>query len=175
MEAELKALMIAAQAGDAAAQTRLLTALAGRLRAFYARRLGSSDVEDLVQEALLAIHVKRATYDSRFDFTPWVFAIARYKLIDHFRRTGARPSTPLEDAGELLAADNPEEGAVRRDLARLLGRLPPRQQALMRDVKLTGYSMEEAAARAGMSVGAAKVGVHRAMQRLMKEVRDEDL
>src|SRR5580704_999108 len=106
--------MIAAQAGDGAAQTRLLTALAGRLRAFYARRLGSGDVEDLVQEALLAIHVKRATFDPRFDFTPWAFAIARYKLVDHFRRTGARPSMPLEDAGELLAEGNPEEGAVRR-------------------------------------------------------------
>jgi RNA polymerase sigma-70 factor (ECF subfamily) len=175
VEAELKALMIAAQAGDGAAQTRLLTLLAGRLRAFFARRLGTPDVEDLVQEALLAIYLKRATFDPRFDFTPWAFAIARYKLVDHFRRTGARPSTPLDDAGELLAADNPEEGAVRRDLSRLLARLPTRQQALMRDVKLEGYSMEEAAARAGMSVGATKVSIHRAMQRLMKEVRDEDL
>jgi RNA polymerase sigma-70 factor (ECF subfamily) len=175
MEAELKALMIAAQAGDAAAQARLLSLLAGRLRAYYARRLGSADVEDLVQEALLAIHLKRATYDPRFEFTPWAYAIARYKLIDHFRRTGSRRAIPLEDAGELLAADNPEEGAVRRDVSRLLAKLPKRAQALMRDVKLEGYSMEEAADRAGMSVGAAKVGVHRAMKRLMKEVRDEDL
>jgi RNA polymerase sigma-70 factor, ECF subfamily len=175
MEAEFKALMIAAQAGDAVAQRRLLTLLAGRLRAFYARRLASDDVEDLVQEALLAIHLKRATYDPRFEFGPWAFAIARYKLIDHFRRTGARKTTPLEDAGELLAADNPEEGAVRRDLSKLLSKLSPRQRALMRDVKLEGYSMEEAADRAGMTVGAAKVGVHRAMRRLMKEVDDEDL
>ena len=177
MEAELKALMIAAQAGDSAAQTRLLTALAGRLRAFFARRLSgrADEVEDLVQETLLAIHVKRATYDPRFDFTPWAFAIARYKFIDHLRRLGGRVSVALDDAGELLAADNPEEGAVRRDVADLLGRLPARQRALMRDVKLEGYSMEEAAGRAGVSVTAAKVSVHRGMKRLMKEVSDEDL
>ncbi|MGH7025544.1 MAG: sigma-70 family RNA polymerase sigma factor [Caulobacteraceae bacterium] len=177
LEAEFKALMIAAQAGDAAAQRRLLTLLAGRLRAFFARRMtkGADGVEDLVQEALLAIHVKRATYDPKFDFTPWAFAIARYKLIDHFRRQGRRLNIPLDEAGELLSSDNPEEGAVRRDVATLLARLPSRQRALMRDVKLEGYSMEEAAGRAGMSVTAAKVSVHRGMKRLSNEVKDEDL
>jgi RNA polymerase sigma-70 factor (ECF subfamily) len=177
LEARLKALMIASQAGDPSAQSRLLTVLAGHLRAYFARRLSRSalDVEDLVQEALLAVHLKRATYDPRFDFTPWVFAIARYKLIDQFRRSGGRVNVPLDDAGELLASDNPEEGAVRRDIASLLSRLPPRQRALLRDVKIQGYSMEEAAGRAGMSVTAAKVSVHRTMKRLMKEVSDEDL
>jgi RNA polymerase sigma-70 factor (ECF subfamily) len=177
LEAQLKALMVASQAGDAAAQTRLLTRLAGHLRAYFGRRLARSalDVEDLVQEVLLAIHLKRETFDPRFDFTPWVFAIARYKLIDQFRRTGSRPSVSLDDAGELLAAENPEEGAVRRDIASLLARLPPRQQALLRDVKLQGFSMEEAAGRAGISVTAAKVSIHRTMKRLMKEVSNEDL
>ena len=132
-------------------------------------------MEDLVQEALLAIHIKRSTYDPRFAFTPWAFAIARYKLIDHFRRRGSRVSIPLDDAGELLASENPEEGAVRGDVARLLAQLPARQRALLADVKLTGFSMEEAAARAGMSVTAAKVSVHRAMKRLSREVSDEDL
>lgn len=177
LEAQFKALMVSSQAGDAAAQSRLLTRLAGHLRAYFARRLGRSalDVEDLVQEVLLAVHLKRATYDPRFDFTPWVFAIARYKLIDQFRRAGGRINVPLDDAGELLAAENPEEGAVRRDVASLLARLPPRQRSLLSDVKLQGYSMEEAAGRAGISVTAAKVAVHRTMKRLMNEVSDEDL
>lgn len=177
MEARLKALMIAAQAGDGAAQTQLLTALAGHLRAYFARRLARSaqDVEDLVQEALLAIHLKRATYDPRFAFTPWAFTIARYKMIDHFRRQGGRLNVPIDDAEELLAKENPEEGAVRHDVARLLAKLPARQRALMTDVKLTGHSMEEAAARAGMSVTATKVAIHRAMKRLMREASDEDL
>ena len=177
MEARLKALMIAAQAGDGGAQNQLLTALAGYLRAYFAKRLSRSaqDVEDLVQETLLAIHLKRDTYDPRFAFTPWVFAIARYKLIDHFRRQGSRINVPLDDAGELLAHENPEEGAVRRDVAGLLAKLPARQRALMADVKLSGYSMEEAAARAGISVAATKVAIHRAMKRLTREASDEDL
>ena len=169
--------MVAAQAGDRSAQTQLLTTLAGRLRAYFTRRLAgdSSQAEDLVQETLLAIHLKRATFDPRQNFTPWAYAIARYKLIDFVRRSGGRRDIPLEDAGELFAADNPEEGAVQRDVGVLIARLPARQQALLRDVKLRGYSMEEAATRAGMSVTAVKVSVHRAMKRLVKEVADEDL
>lgn len=168
--------MIAGLDGDRAAYGELLAALSGYLRGHFRRRLGSgaADVEDLVQETVLAVHLKRAVYDRAQPLTPWVWAIARYKLLDHFRRTGARRAVPLDDAGDLFSQENIEEGAVRRDVATLLARLPPRQRALMRDVKLTGLSMGEAAARGGMSVTAAKVAVHRGMKRLEKEVGDED-
>ena len=168
--------MIAGLDGDAAAYGELLAVLSGYLRAHFRSKLGpgAADVEDLVQETLLAIHLKRGVYDRAQPFTPWVWAIARYKMIDHFRRVGARRAVPLDDAGELFSMENTEEGAVRRDVEALLSTLPPRQRALMRDVKLTGLSMEEAAARSGMSVSAVKVAVHRGMKRLEKEVGDED-
>ncbi len=169
--------MIRGLAGDGPAHAALLSEAAAYLRGYFARRIGAgaADLEDLVQETLLAIHLKRETYDRGQLFTPWLYAIARYKLLDSFRRAGARKTVPLEDAGELFALENPEEGAVRRDVASLLSRLPARQRRLMEDVKLSGLSMEEAAARSGMSVGAAKVAVHRSMKRLQGEVSDEDL
>lgn len=169
--------MTAGQAGDQEAHGRLLARLAGHFRAYFARRLGgrAEDAEDLVQETLLAVHLKRSTYDPKYAFAPWVFAIARYKLIDRYRRMGGRVHVPLDAADDLLAGENPEEGAVRSDVSRLLARLPDRQRRLMRDVKLGGYSMEEAAQRAGVSVTAAKVSIHRSMKRLMREVSDEDL
>src|SRR5690348_13091262 len=87
-ETELKTLMLASQRGDAAAYRSLLAKLAPRLRAYYKRRFiaigrGAEEAEDLVQETLLAIHLKRHTYDGDALFTPWLHAIARYKLIDH--------------------------------------------------------------------------------------------
>ncbi|MBA3811326.1 MAG: sigma-70 family RNA polymerase sigma factor [Caulobacteraceae bacterium] len=176
VEARLKALMVGGLDGDGAAHGRLLAALGGYLRGYFGKRIGpgAADVEDLVQETLLAVHLKRGAYDRALPFTPWAYAIARYKLLDHFRRSGSRVSIPLEDAGDLLAVDNPEEGAVRRDVGALLARLPARQRALLRDVKLTGLSMEEAAARSGLSTSAVKVSVHRGMKRLQREVGDED-
>ena len=74
----------------------------------------------------------------------------------------------------MFAAENPEEGAVRRDVDKLLAKLPARQRRLMQDVKLSGFSMEEAAERSGVSVSAAKVAIHRSMKRLENEVGDED-
>ena len=172
-ESGLKELMLRGLAGDAGAHAQLLGALSGYLRAYFARRLGpgSAETEDLVQETLLAIHLKRDTYDPRQPFTPWAYAIGRYKLLDHFRRRGVRRAVPLEDAGVLIAGETAEEGATRRDLAQLIGELPPRQQALIADVKITGYSIEEAAQRQGVTPGAAKVAIHRALQRLARKVR----
>lgn len=173
-ESGLKDLMLRGLAGDANAHAQLLGALSGYLRAYFARRLGpgSAETEDLVQETLLAIHLKRDTYDPRQPFTPWAYAIGRYKLLDHYRRRGVRRAVPLEDAGVLIAeGSSAEEGATRRDLAQLLGELPPRQRALIADVKLTGYSIEEAARRQAMTPGAAKVAIHRALQRLARKVR----
>jgi RNA polymerase sigma-70 factor (ECF subfamily) len=171
-EAELKRLMLRGLDGDAVAWRELLTALRGALTPFFRRRLGGleADVEDLVQDALIAIHAKRATYDSGLAFTAWVYAIARYKLIDHFRRRGRRVAVPLEDSGVLLAEHSVEDGVVRRDLSRVLSILPLRQRRLIEDVRIGGYSLAEAAARNGYSEGAAKVSVHRSMKALSASV-----
>ena len=176
LEPTLKTLMVESLAGDQAAYRKLLSALGPFLRGFFRRRLGagSADAEDLVQDVLLAIHLKRHTYDPAQPFTPWVWGVARYKLLDHFRRVGARKTTALDDAGELFAEENVEEGAVRRDVSRLLSTLPERQRGLFRDVKLTGLSVREAADRVGMTETAAKVSLHRGMKSVEAKVRDED-
>ena len=175
-EARLKALMLRGLAGDGPAHRELLGVLAGLLRGYFGRRLagGAADLEDLVQDTLLAIHLRRETYDVGQPFTPWAYAVARYKLMDHFRRQGVRRHVPLEDAGELIAVETAESGAARRDLDRLLTMLPARQRMLVEDVRITGLSMEEAAAKAGMTVTAVKVSVHRALKLLAKRVSDED-
>ena len=181
-EPELKALMLAGLAGDKAAHGRLLAALAPRLRAYFLRRIGAEtgDLEDLVQETLLAIHLKRGMYDPAQPFTPWVHAIARYKLIDAWRRKGARPTRPLDDDDDFAAPDESEGALARRDLDVLLAKLPPKQGDLIRDVRIEGLSMAEAAQRRGMSIPAVKVGLHRSLKALQAMVgvktsaREED-
>jgi RNA polymerase sigma-70 factor (ECF subfamily) len=172
-ETVLKGLMLRGLAGDAPAHAELLGRLAGHLRAYFARRLdgAGSDVEDLVQDTLLAIHLKRDTCDTAQPFTPWPYAVGRYKLLDHLRRQGVRRAVPIEDAGALVASETAEEGAVRRDLDKLLDTLPARQRALLEDVKLAGHSIEEAARRQGFTPGAAKVAIHRSLQKLAAKVR----
>jgi RNA polymerase sigma-70 factor (ECF subfamily) len=123
-------------------------------------------VDDLVQDTLMAIHTRRETYDRGQVFTAWAFAIARYKLIDHYRRSGRRVFVPLEDAGALFAEDDSAAADARADIERALARLPERTRALVRGVKLDELSHAEAAEKSGMTEGAVKVAVHRGLKAL---------
>jgi RNA polymerase sigma factor (sigma-70 family) len=168
-EARLRALMMQALAGDEVAYRALLVELSNGLRAFYRRRLTgmAAEVEDLVQETLLAIHNQRHTYDAARPLTAWCFAIAKYKLIDLLRRRqrGDALNEPLDDDA-WLDADDIEPGIAARDLARLLGELPDRHRLPIMHVKIEGRSVAETARLTGMSDAAVKVGVHRGLKAL---------
>lgn len=165
--------MVASLGGDAAAYRKLLGALTPHLRAYYARRLQrAADAEDLVQETLIAIHTKRASYDPAQPFTAWLHAIARYKLIDHFRRSGIRRTLPLEEAASVMADEDATAAEAARDVEQLLQQLPENKRALIRHVKLDGLSTAEAAAKTGLSESAVKVGVHRGLKALSNMIRE---
>jgi RNA polymerase sigma-70 factor, ECF subfamily len=173
VETHLKALMVASLGGDAAAYRKLLGALTPHLRAYYGRRLQrAADAEDLVQETLIAIHTRRASYDPGQPFTAWLHAIARYKLIDHFRRSGIRRTLPLEDAASVVADEDAAAAEAARDVEQLLAQLPENKRALIRHVKLDGLSTAEAAAKTGLSESAVKVGVHRSLKALSNMIRE---
>lgn len=171
-ERELKALMLLGLDGNAVAQRRLLSGLSILLKHFFARQLGrdDGDVEDLVQDCLIAVHVKRETFDRSGPFTPWAYAIARYKLIDHYRRKRVRSWTPLEDADELFAPGWTDDAMHARDVKRLLNGLPAKQRDVIYKTRIEGLSTEEAAAATGLSPSDVKVSVHRGLKALMARV-----
>lgn len=175
-ERDWAAWMAAASEGDAAAYRRLLEALAPFLRAVArsrARGLGleQADVEDVVQETLLAIHLKRGTWDPAQPVGPWVAAIARNKMIDAARRRGRRISVPIDEVSEVLAAEEPEEGLSTREADRLLEALSGRQREVVRAMTLEGADTAETARRFGMSEGAVRVALHRGLASLSKAYR----
>ena len=143
--------------------------LSSERRSFQPKRARSdAETEDLLQETLLAIHTRRHTYDPAERFTPWVFAIARYKLIDHLRhtRTSAK-DIPLEDVGDLMSEiDDQRDAESAMDIERLLTRLSPKASCAIREVKLRGSSVIEAARVCGMSESAVKVSIHRGLRTL---------
>jgi RNA polymerase sigma-70 factor, ECF subfamily len=169
-EEHLRGLLVRGLAGDALAYHAFLKELSARLRAFFRKRLARlpEDVEDLVQESLLAVHLQRHTYDSEQPLTPWVYALARYKLIDLLRRRSRTDllHDSLDENDEALGAVDSEAGEARHDIAKLLEALPDRHRLPIVYVKLEGLSVAEAARRAGMSESAVKVGVHRGLKAL---------
>ena len=112
-EAQYRDWMLDALMGDSAAYRMLLSGLTRHLRSYYARRLDAAAAEDAVQETLIAIHARRATYDPAQPFTAWVYGIARYKLIDEYRREKRRAAVPLDEAPDLFALRGVEGGSER--------------------------------------------------------------
>ncbi|SFM64676.1 RNA polymerase sigma-70 factor, ECF subfamily [Variovorax sp. OV329] len=163
--------------GDAVAYRAFLQKLSRHLRAFLGKRLFGwpDDVEDLVQECLLAMHNQRHTYHSDQPLTAWVHAIARYKMIDLLRSKSGREALhlPLDDASDLFADNDASAGEARRDVQTLLGTLPERQRLAIVHTKLEGLSVAETASLTGMSESAVKVNVHRGLKALARSLKEK--
>ncbi len=163
--------MRAAIDGDAASYRQLLESLSHSLRAATCRGFAQAgaapnDVEDVVQETLLAIHLKRHTWNADQPLGPWVRAIARHKLIDALRRRGRRIEVPIEAVLDFLAADEPRSDLDRQDAERLVNGLRGRQQAIVRAISIEGQSIREVAERFDMNEGAVRVALHRGLKAL---------
>jgi RNA polymerase sigma factor (sigma-70 family) len=177
IEDRLRPLFAAALAGDACAYRVVLGELGALLRGYYRRRLAGlpDEVEDLVQECLLAIHCKRHTWRADQPLTAWVHTIARYKLIDLLRARSRREALhdPLDDELEVFAQADTEAAHARRDLGQLLATVPERQRQALLMVKVEGASVADTARATGMSEASVKVGVHRTIKALAARVRGE--
>jgi RNA polymerase sigma-70 factor (ECF subfamily) len=159
--------MLAGLAGEAAPYRQLLDELSRLLRAYYARRAPPGvDAEDLVQETLIAVHTRRATYDAGQPFTAWAYAIARYKLIDQLRRARLHLRAPEEAADALFVDPGADAAMASRDLDKVMADLPSRTRELIRDTRIEGLSTREAARKHDMSETAVKVAVHRGLKAL---------
>ena len=174
-EAHLRALLLKGLAGEEAAHRAFLTEAAALLRGFFRNRLRrrAEDAEDLVQETLVALHTRRDSYDPAYPLTAWMYAIARYRLIDHLRRARHRNHASLDglDVGDV----DPDFAAsdAKRDLNVLLARLPQKQQTAIRLVKLEDRSIKEAAAATGFTESDIKISIHRGLKTLMRLMGEE--
>lgn len=157
--------------GDEAAYRRLLAGVAHRLRAQLRARLarwGASDVEaeDVVQETLLAIHLKRHTWNRVERFEPWLAVVARNKLIDALRRRGRRVELPIEDFEGSLVDEGQSDEADALDVPRLLAQIPERQRELVRLICVEGENVRTVGQRLNMSEVNVRVSLHRSLKAL---------
>jgi RNA polymerase sigma-70 factor (ECF subfamily) len=164
--------MRAALAGDQTTYRRLLGDLAPVIRGIVARSLarsgrGNAEVEDIVQDVLLSVHLKRHTWDPGLPLLPWLNAVTRHKVIDALRRRGAAPQVPIEDVEHALAAPERVAGDG-RDAARLLAELPERQRRIVQGVVLQERAAADVGRDLGMSEGAVRVALHRALKKLAR-------
>lgn len=153
--------------GDARAHEAMLKLLAPILRSYFRSRIRGyeHDVEDLVQESLIAIHTRRATFDVSRPLAPWVFAIAKYKFVDFLRRR-KQAGSHVELTEECGWEDRGDEALVKLDIERVLATLPDKQALAIRSMQIEGETAAATAARFGWSESDAKVSAHRGIKAL---------
>lgn len=165
--------------GDAQAYNRFLTAVTPHLRTMARRRCDRygappTEAEDVVQEVLLAIHLKRGTWDPARPLGPWLTTIVRNKLVDSLRRRGRHGSVPIDDVSDFLeAADETHEAADRLDTETVLAQLKDPQRDIVRSISIEGEGIRETAARLKMTEGAVRVALHRALKSLAALYRSD--
>jgi RNA polymerase sigma-70 factor (ECF subfamily) len=164
-EASLARLAALSQRGDRQAYAALLQASRGWLNRYFRRRVTPWQLDDLVQETLLSVHRKLASYQPDRPFIPWLAAIARYRFVDHLRQAYRRAEDDLEDQDLAAHSDEPEITA-RISLERLFEALPDAQQRAIELVKIEGLSIAEASRSTGQSESLVKVNIHRGLKRL---------
>ncbi|MGH6681840.1 MAG: sigma-70 family RNA polymerase sigma factor [Bradyrhizobium sp.] len=177
-EDEWTGLMRAAISGDGAAYHRLLRSITPVLRAGARSGLACAgqpldQAEDIVQDILLAVHLKRHTWNADAAFAPWLFAIARNKLIDSLRRRGRRVFVDIDDFAETLAEPAAPETASSGEVAAHLKSLPVRQREVLQSIAVESASIRETAAKFSMSEGAVRVALHRGLSSLTAKLREQ--
>lgn len=177
-ENEWTGLMRSANAGDNSAYHRLLREVTPVLRAAARRGLARAgqpvdQSEDIVQDILLAVHLKRHTWDANAPFAPWLFAIARNKLIDALRRRGRRVFVNIDDFAETLPGEATEDTLPPSEVSAHLETLPQRQRDVLRSIAVDSVSIKETAAKLAMTEGAVRVALHRGLTNLASRLRSE--
>lgn len=170
-EETLRDLMRLAQAGDKQAYAVLLEQTGRWLARFFAQKIAADAVDDLVQDTLISLHNKRASYDPSRPFLPWLAAIARYRWVDRLRQTYRHAAEELQDQhGE---ESHEDVVGAKISIERLLEQLPTGQAEAIRLVKIDGLSIAEACARSGQSEPLVKVNIHRGLKKLTALIESE--
>jgi RNA polymerase sigma factor (sigma-70 family) len=170
-EETLRDLMRLAQGGDRQAYAVLLEQTSRWLARFFAQKIAADAVEDLVQDTLISLHKKRASYDPDRPFLPWLAAIARYRWVDRLRQTYRHAADELQDQH----SEDSHEDVVGAKISidRLLHQLPSAQAMAIRLVKIDGLSIAEACVRSGQSEPLVKVNIHRGLKKLAALIESE--
>ncbi len=170
-ERSLGQLMALSQAGDARAHEAVLVASQRWLRRFFAGKIGPEHAEELVQETLLVVHTKRASYDPSRPFLPWLAAIARYRWVDRLREIYRQQSDVYAEPSECIDAE--ETVSAKLSLDRLMTHLSDGQRTAITLVKIQGLSLADASQACGQSLSLVKMNIHRGLRRLSSLVEED--
>jgi len=163
--------MALSQQGDKRAYAMLLDEARKWLKSYFRRRMSPDHLDDVIQETLISLHRKLASYDPERPFLPWLAAIARYRWVDHLRRLSRIEETAIY-MDFAVESDEPAI-AARLSLERLFEQIPKAQAGVIELVKVKGFSITDASRASGQSESLVKVNIHRGLKKLAAMIERE--
>jgi RNA polymerase sigma-70 factor (ECF subfamily) len=166
--------MALAQNGDETAYRTLLAEISGPIKSFCQKKVGFLGVtDDVVQEGLIAIHRARHTFIPGRKFSPWMWAVVRYSMIDylrsHSRFTKLEDLSQFENVIPMQEQTTPAEKENQASLLSVMNELPEKYREVLHLTKIEGRSVKEVSAALGVSESAVKVRTLRGIELLKKK------
>jgi RNA polymerase sigma-70 factor (ECF subfamily) len=127
--------------------------------------LPAEDREDIVQDILITIHSKSHTWKEDHPVLPWIYAIARHRIID-FGRAQSRQHrhVPIDEVAEIELSYSDSESLV--GIESQINQLGGKLGKVARCLGLEGKSIAETSSLLGMSENAVRIAFHRALKKL---------
>ncbi len=175
-----KELMIQSQSGDQNTYEKLLQLIYPKVQAFLIKKAGPLALtDDVCQDCLIAIHKAKHTYDPQKEFEPWMYAIVRNKLIDHFRKnqrlSKKEVTTDKIDVTDrqLHSYSDVKEDNIRQTLHDCIAWLPSEMREAVEMIKINGHSTKEYAELKGTTEVAVRARISRAYKLLRTKLEKE--
>ena len=164
------ALLARVRSGDRDALSALYRLHASEMLALAARLTGSrSDAEDVVQDLFLRLPRALARYDERGRFLPWLKQLTVRTALVRLRSGRRRPETGLVEVESFWVGDSADDQAVRD----ALDHLSVEDRAIVILKVVEGYSHAEIAELLEIRKGTSEVRLHRALERLRSQLKEE--
>lgn len=162
-ETVFKQLMNKAQSGDRVSYAELLQGLNSFLKNYLRKRIfEQNEVDEVVQEILMAVHKSLHTYDIEKSFMGWFLAIAEYKIVDYIRSLKKRSNfVDLNTIAHFIAVSN-SDSDMKIDIERAINKLSAREKNVLTLIKVDGQSINEVAKQLNLTEANVKVIAHRA-------------
>lgn len=169
--AEITALLVAGMSGDAVSYAKFLQMITPMLRRVVAKRLPSSDIEDVVQEILISIHKARHTYDGLRPIMPWLASIANFRISDYLRKHYSQMQHKSVDIAdyENILSDVTEDNTDNEYIDELLKDTTEKHKQILTMMHVEGYTAKEIGMKFGMNESAVKVAAHRAIKKIREK------
>ena len=151
-----------------------------RVLRYVTRLVGEAEAEDVTQSVMLKVNEGLSGFRGDSSVSTWIYRIATNVAVDRLRQKATQQLTDAEhefdedDLPPAVQSPSAETTAIREEMSACIGefvaRLPENYKTVMILSELEGLTNGEIAAVLGLTLDTVKIRLHRAREKLRKDL-----